>query len=193
MRVVCKLPVLCHHSSVTVAENRHGSSITVAQNRHAGSAPLAQKRHASSITVWLAVFCERRHALRSLAEHPAAAPTVRQLGLLLPRRRLRGIAVTLHWWRRSGMGVLSQFGSQSSASVVTPRDRSQKIRPTVRQLGLLLPRRRLRGIAVTLHWWRRTGMEFYHSLARSLLRASSRLAIARRSDRASPCLSVSLR
>jgi len=134
---------------------RHcGHASLVAQNRHNGSAPLAQNRHGSSITVGLAVFCERPHASRSIAEDPAAAPTVRQLGLLLPRRRLRGIAVTLHWWRRTGMPVLRH--------------------------------------------------RFYHSLARSLLRASSRLAIDRRRfgrgpDRASarlivsPCLSVSLR
>jgi len=51
----------------------------VAQNWHAASAPLVQKQHGSSITVWLAVFCERRHASRSLAEDPADRASARPI------------------------------------------------------------------------------------------------------------------
>ena len=120
------MPVLRHHSSVTVAENRHGSSITVAQNRHAASAPLAH------------LACSLLRASSCLRA------TVRQLGLLLPRRRLRGIAVTLHWWCRSGMPLLQKRHAASAPLAVwlavfcEHRHASRSLAdPTMRQLGLL--------------------------------------------------------
>ena len=57
------------------------------------------------------------------------------------------------------------FGSQSSASVVTPPADRASAR------SIIASQKTARHCAVMLHWWRRTGMpllhhRFYHSLAR---------------------------
>jgi len=140
----------------------------VAQNRHAGSAPefasqktarhflpvvmlhaslVAQNWHGSSITVCLAVFCERRQASRPLAEYLASrlhCSTERQP--FLPRRRLRNI-----FCLRSCFTGGAEPACRFCATGAQPA-------------------------------W-----EFYHSLPRSLLRASSGFATActvRPTDRA---------
>jgi len=106
------------------------------------------------------------------------------------------------------MGVLSQFRSQSSASVVRLRDRSQYIRPTLALFNRAEPAPVLRqpvclaedceaffacGHASLVAQNRHAGSappawEFYRSLARSLLRAVAKPDDARRISGSTPAL-----